>query len=122
MTDNEKMREEFEEWARMQGLDITDRSGLFYMNLHTFIAWNAWQAAKSVPDAELERLRKDAALGQHIRAEYNSMKTSTSERFLEALGVELDEYAGWEGVTLETLLGIDAAIVRAAAAIGEGMK
>lgn len=68
--------------------------------------------ARAITESEISRLRKDAALGQRIRAEYNGMKTSTSERFLEALGVELDEDAAWAGIELDALLGIDTPITQ----------
>lgn len=109
MTD--KMREAFINACKEHGPTISFSD--FEMGWYACIE----QAAESVPDSELERLLNDAALGQHIRAKYNGMKTSTSERFLEALGVELDEDAAWASYTLETLLGIDAAI-----AAGSGAK
>lgn len=85
-----------------------------YRHKELLLRWNCHLLTTvptiSISAAELERMQKDAELGQVIREKYSGMKTSTSERFLEAIGVELDEDAAWTSYTLETLLGIDAAI------------
>ena len=45
----DKMREEFEKWARTECFDLAAVAG-FYLDNETDAAWRAWQAARTVPE------------------------------------------------------------------------
>ena len=59
MTDKDKMREVWDAHDKARNKAWREEPGTFD-TLDAFKAGAAWQAVKSVPDAELERLRKDA--------------------------------------------------------------
>ena len=67
MTDSEKMREVWEAHDKARNKAWREDPGTFD-TLDAFKAGAAWQAAKSVPDAELERLRKDAERYRWLRS------------------------------------------------------
>jgi len=48
MTDNTKMREEFEKFAMKEGMSL-DMYKLSYLSDETYSAYKAWQAARTVP-------------------------------------------------------------------------
>lgn len=105
MTD--KMREAFEKWAERGGHSVAKYelpNNNDYWSDFTQLAWEAWQAAQAEQSAELERLR--------------DITRTVAARLLHTLPMG----AVCTCSRCELIQEARAAIVRAAAAIGEGMK
>lgn len=49
---NEKIREEFKEWARSRGMSLPVNDNIHY-NEWTQLAWEAWQASRSAVEIDL---------------------------------------------------------------------
>ena len=66
MSDSDKMRAEFEKWAKRNGCDIVQAKKKYgYWLFHTHLAWLSWQAAyaagQKAEQSEVERLQAELA-------------------------------------------------------------
>ena len=78
----EKMREEFEAWARGDvNLDVsTFADGGYYRNIITVIAWDAWQSSRTTQCVELPDSERSVDCG-------DVLYRSDVEEALDAAGV-----------------------------------
>lgn len=92
---SDKMREEFEEWARSRSLDLAYRNypgvGQFYECPRTLLALEAWQASRESLVVELpacEEGRCDSILEEAAQESYNDA-LAECRRAIESLGLRV---------------------------------
>ena len=85
MTD--KMREEFEKWASGKGLILrkaTSGKQFYYLFEDTDYAWEAWQAARMVPDEKMMAFIKEVSEQKPEKPDYWSSCSQCSSNQSEA--------------------------------------
>ena len=88
MTDTTDTRRDFEAWADTLDLDVI-RFNDGYSDCNTDYAWSAWQAAATIKDADIKKLRNDSLVAA------TTAFASALQYFPDQLPDDCQEIATW---------------------------